>query len=200
MAQSRTDICNSALLRLGAATIADITDDSPEARACAVQYDSNRRSELRRHPWNFAIKRVVLAADTDAPAFEFDYAFTLPADCLRVLIPKDSTLDWVIEGNKILTSWATSPVSGATSSSGSAALSLRYVADIEDTTVFDPAFYDVLSVSLAADLCEKITNSTSKKQALADEYKGLLDAARRADALENLPEDPPDDDWLTARN
>lgn len=198
MAQSRTDICNSALLRLGAATITDITDNSPEARACAIQYDSNRRSELRRHPWNFAIKRIVLAADTDAQP-GYTYAFTLPADCLRVLLPKDSTLDWVIEGGRILTDWATSPAD-VSFTSGTVGLMLRYVADIEDTTTFDPAFYDVLSVGLAGDLCEKITNSTSKKQALGEEYKQLLDAARRADALENLPEDPPDDEWLTARN
>lgn len=198
MAQSRTDICNSALLRLGAATITDITDDSAEARACNEQYDSNRRSELRKHPWNFAIKRVVLAADTDAPAFEFDYAFTLPSDCLRVLIPKDNSLDWVIEGGKILTNWSSSPVTGA-STSDAVSLSLRYVADIDDVGLFDTAFYDALTLSLAMDICEKITNSTAKKQALGEEYKAAISEARRSDALENLPEDPPDDDWWTAR-
>jgi hypothetical protein len=194
--QSRTDICNSALLRLGAATIADITDNSPEARACAIQYDSNRRSELRRHPWNFAIKRVVLAPDTTAPAFEFDAAFSLPADCLRVILPNDSTIDWVIEGGKILTSWSSSPVTGSTTAN---TLSLRYVQDIEDVTKFDPAFYDALCVALATDLCEKLTTSNAKKQALMEEYKGIISEARRSDAIENLPEDPPDSSWLTVR-
>jgi len=201
MAQSKTDVCNSALLRLGAATIVDVTDNSPEARACAVQYDSNRRSELRRHPWNFAIKRIVLAADSVAPAFEFTYAFTLPADCLRVLLPNDSTLDWSVEGGKILTTWADSPITGSTSSSGTGvSLSLRYISDIEDVTQFDPSFYDALSISLAADLCEKLTNSTSKKAALGEDYKFVMSEARRTDALESLPQDPPDDDWITARN
>ena len=92
--QSKTDICNSALLRVGASTITDIADDSPEARACSIQYDSNRRSELRRHPWNFAITRVVLAPDSSAPVDKnYTYQFTLPSDCLRVVLPNYSTLD-----------------------------------------------------------------------------------------------------------
>jgi hypothetical protein len=194
--QSRTDICNSALLRLGAATIADITDNSPEARACAIQYDSNRRSELRRHPWNFAIKRVVLAPDTAAPAFEFDAAFSLPADCLRVILPNDSTIDWVIEGGKILTSWSSSPVTGSTTAN---TLSLRYVQDVEDVTKFDAAFYDALCCGLAIDICDKLTSSNAKKQTLMEEYKGIISEARRSDAIENLPEDPPDSSWLTVR-
>ena len=103
MAQSVIDICNSALQRVGATTILSLSDNSPEARACSVAYDSNRRDELRKHRWNFATQRAVLAPDSTAPAFDFDYAFTLPSDCLRVIRPNTYDLDWVVEGRKILT-------------------------------------------------------------------------------------------------
>ena len=186
MAQSSIDICNSALQKLGATSITSFTDNSREARQCNIAYDSNRRSELRKHRWNFAIKRVVLAPDATAPAFDYDYAFTLPGDCLRVLLPNDATLDWVVEGRKIL-------------SNLSDTLNLRYIADITDTTQFDPAFYDTLCISLAIDLCEALTNSSGKKQLLDAEYKDAVAHARKNNAFEQLPAEAPDDKWWLVR-
>lgn len=183
-AQSQVDVCNSALQKLGAASIISLTDNSREARQCNLAYDSNRRSELRKHRWNFAIKRAVLAPDTTAPAFDFLYQFTLPSDCIRLLLPSDITLDWTVEGRKVLTNDGTS-------------IKIRYLADITDPTMWDPAFYDMLSISLAIDLCEPLTNSTGKRQALEQDYKDALREARRNNAFEQTSANPPDDDfWL----
>lgn len=202
MAQTQTDICNSALQRVGAATILNINDNSREARACAVAYDSNRRSELRKRAWNFAIKRVALAPDSDAPAFEFTYQFSLPADCIRVILPKnDPYLDWFIEGRKILTNLNQSPYlgAGAQPAGSGPALFLRYVGDITDCSQFDPNFYDLVCLALAMDLCEPLTQSNQKKQLLNAEYKDALEAAAKAKSFEVLPEVPVDDDWWLAR-
>lgn len=185
MAQSVVDICNSALQRVGANSITSITDNSPEARACNLAYDANRRDELRKHAWNFAITRAVLAPDATAPAFDFDYAFTLPADCLRVLRPATQNLDWVIEGRKILTN-------------DSNVLYLRYIADVTDTAQFDAGFYNVVSGALAVDICEKLTQSNVKKQGLMQEYKDAVTMARKIDAFESGPEDSADGTWLQA--
>lgn len=186
MTQSIIDICNSALSRLGAASILSLDDNSPEARACSLSYDSNRRAELRKRRWSFAIKRTVLAPDTLAPAFDFAYAFTLPSDCLRVLRQNTPDLDWVVEGRKILTN-------------DSNTLQLRYMADVEDPAQFDPAFYDVVAIGLAVDICEKITQSTTKRQGLEQDYKDAVKDAARANSFENGPDDPPEDDWVLAR-
>lgn len=184
MAQSSIDICNSALQKLGAASIVSFTDNSREARQCNIAYDSNRRSELRKHRWNFAIARVSLSPDASAPAFDYKYQYTLPGDCLRVLLPTDATLDWVVEGRKVLTNYDNP-------------LNLRYITDVTDTTQFDPAFYDMLCIALAIDLCESLTNATGKKQLLQAEYKDAVSSARRNNAFEQLPADPPDDSlWL----
>jgi hypothetical protein len=177
-----------------------ISDNSREARACAVAYDSNRRSELRKRAWNFAIKRKVLSPDVAAPEFEYTYAFSLPADCLRVILPKDDPyLDWSIEGRKILTNLKQSPSNAATASSDGPALFLRYVADITDCSQFDPNFYDLVCIALAIDLCEPLTQSNQKKQILNAEYKDTRDAAAKAKSFEMLPEDPVDDPWWLAR-
>lgn len=186
MAQSVIDCCNSALQRIGAASITSLSDNSPEARACTVAYDSNRRDELRKHRWNFAIKRVVLAPDTTAPAFDFAYAFSLPTDCLRVLRPATPDLDWQIEGRKILTN-------------DSATLYLRYIADIEDASQWDPSFYNVVAGALAIDIVEKLTQSNQKKQLCMQAYADDVKMARRVDAFESGPEDAADDDWWIAR-
>ena len=186
MAQTVIDCCNSALQRVGATTILSLSDNSPEARACTVAYDSNRRDELRRHRWNFSIKRVVLAPDTTAPAFDYTYAFTLPSDCLRIIRPPTSDLDWQIEGRKILTN------DGST-------LYLKYIADIEDASQWDPSFYNVVAGALAIDICERLTQSNQKKQYCVAAYNEDVKMARRVDAFESGPEDAADDDWWNAR-
>lgn len=186
MSQTVIDCCNSALQRVGATTIASLSDNSPEARACSVAYDSNRRDEIRKHRWNFAITRAVLAPDSTAPAYDYTYQFTLPSNCLRVLRPATSDLDWQIEGRKILTN-------------DSATLYLRYLADIEDASIWDPSFYNVMAASLAIDIVERLTQSNQKKQGLINDYNEAIKVAKRVDAFESGPEDAPDDDWLIAR-
>jgi len=71
-------ICSNALLRLGAQTIASLSESNDRARLAANLYETVRDSTLRSHPWNCAVKRVVLAPDTDVPAFDFAAQFTLP--------------------------------------------------------------------------------------------------------------------------
>lgn len=185
-AQSQIDVANSALQRVGSASITSLSDGSSEARAVAVCYDNNRRDEMRRYPWNFAIKRAVLAPDATPPAFEYKYQFTLPQDCLRILRPRDVRTDWMIEGRKLLSNYTNT-------------LYLRYLSDVEDEGQWDPSFYNIFAISLAIDICEKLTQSHTKKQILQEEYKEALAAARRADAFESGPEDPPEDEWWLVR-
>lgn len=188
MAQSAVDMCNSSLQKLGAASITNLADDSMEARQCTVAYDSNRRSELRKYKWNFAINRAALAPDAEAPAFGYTYAFTIPSDCLRVILGNDVDLDWVIEGRKILTNRSNNGV-----------LYLRYIADIVDVPTWDSVFYDIMAIAMAMDMCEALTNSTSKKQALAQEYTQAIETAKRNNAFETMPAESPDDPYWTVR-
>lgn len=198
MAQTAVDICNSALLRNGAASIMSLDDNSPEARACVVCYDSNRRAELRKYVWRFSVRRVQLAPDTATPPFGFNYQFTLPEDCLRVLPNGDAQSDWSVEGRKVLTNYPDS-VTASDGSTASNVLNLTYIADVEDVTQFDSAFYDVMALSMASDLCEKLTQNAQKKAVIDREYASAVAEARRTNAFETIPRTAADTGWFLAR-
>ena len=100
---SVVDICNGALNQLGATTILSLTEDSKNARLCNQRFTQVRDAVFRSHPWNCLQKRQELAADTTAPAWGFKFAYTLPADCLRLLRILDYDSNYKVEGRKILT-------------------------------------------------------------------------------------------------
>ncbi len=187
---SDVDICNFALQKLGAEPIVSLTQDSENARSCNRVFTHLRDAELRAHPWNFAIKRAQLAADSTAPAFGFATAYTLPSDFLRLLPPdvqfNPNDLDWQIEGRKILTD-------------DSGALDIRYIYRVEDTNDFDDLFVEALACRIAAELCEKITQSNSKAQMIREDYTTAMRTARKMNAFENIPAEPPTDTWITSR-
>jgi hypothetical protein len=196
---SAIDIANFALTKLGDARIISFQDDNKQGRAVTALYDKVRDDELRRHLWNFAMKRVILPADADAPAWGFTKQFSLPADCLRVVQVndfiitqslqnyKDSVqLPYSIEGRKIATDFP-------------APLKVRYIYRVTDANQFDSTFVAALSARLAYELCEDLTQSNAKKQAAWQDYKNVIAEARRFDAIENPPETAVDDSWILAR-
>lgn len=202
MAQSVTGIANRALQLLGAAAIMNLTDNVTEAREAARCYDFCRRAELRAHLWNFATVRAALAPDAAAPVFGYTYQFTLPIDCVRIILPNDAALDWKQEGRKLLTNYANSPFGAGTFGTATAPspiLYLQYVSDVTDPTVFDPLFCEALACRMALAMCERLTQSNQKKQLLQADYTKAISEARVTDAFENLPADPPDDSFWTAR-
>jgi hypothetical protein len=187
MAVSDVSICNLAIQMTGGERINSLDDtNSTEARECNSAYTDIRDAELRAHPWAFAIRRVQLAPDVTAPAFDFAYAFTKPSDCLKILPPNDRWLDWHYESNKILTN------AGDT-------LNLRYIKRVVDPAQFDSLFVRALAARLALHLVETITQSNTKKQAIAVEYRSAISEARRANSFEQISSDPPVDSWVAAR-
>ena len=68
---SEVDICNAALIKLGDEnTISAIGQDGREGEVCELMYSQVRDRLLASHPWNFAIGRSTLTADTATPDFE----------------------------------------------------------------------------------------------------------------------------------
>ena len=174
---SQVDICNGALNQLGASTIISLSDDSKNARMLNQRYDMVRDRVFREHPWNCLLKRVSIAADATAPAYEYSYAYTLPADCLRVLqtFEMRDDVDFKVEGRKILTDALT--------------MKILYVAKITDTTQYDTSLVETLTAALAADIAYGITGSTTMIQIMEERYKEKLKDARFADATEGMPDE-----------
>lgn len=194
------DIANLALQKLGAKRIATLTEDSRNARSCNNCYARLRDAELRMHPWSFAVKYKLLASSTTAPAFDYLYSFPLPIDCLKALPPNDNDLDWKIVARNIYTNALNgSAILPAGVSTSAPQLALIYVAQITDTSLFDPLFVETLAAKMAAEMCEEITQSNTKQQAMLENYKYWVGEAKKANAFENTQQEPPEDTWITAQ-
>ena len=183
---SVVQICNSALNQLGASSITALTDDSKNARLCNERYTTIRDAVFRAHPWNCLIKRVQLAQDSDTPAWGFDYQYTLPADCLRILGIKDYNSDYKIEGRKLLIS--------------ESEVYLIYLAQITDVNELDVLLRETISAHLAQDIAYAITANLHVANLMAEKYQAKLSEARHADSSEGYntnPELAPTDQIIT---
>ncbi len=173
---SVVDICNGALNQLGATTILSLTEDSKNARLCNSRYTQIRDALFRTHPWNCLQKRIELAADTTAPAWGFTNAFTLPADCLRLLRILDYDSNYKVEGRKIL--------------SNSSGMKILYVARVTDPNEYDELLRETLSASLGADIAFGVTSNNQTAKNMYELFKEKLRDARFVDSTEGQNVDP----------
>jgi hypothetical protein len=167
---STVDICNGALNQLGATTILSLTEDSKNARLCNSRYTQVRDGLFRTHPWNCLQKRVELAADTTAPAWGFTSAYTLPADCLRLLKILDYDSNYKVEGRKILSNAST--------------MKILYIGRITDPNEYDELLRETLSASLAADIAFAVTSNNTTATNMYNLFQDKLKDARFVDSTE----------------
>jgi len=167
---SIVDICNGALNQLGATTILSLTEDSKNARLCNSRYTQVRDALFRTHPWNCLQKRVELAADTTAPAWGFSYAYTLPADCLRLLRILDYDSNYKVEGRKVLSNTET--------------MKILYVGRVTDPNEYDELLRETLSASLGADIAFGVTSNNQTATNMYNLFKDKLRDARFVDSTE----------------
>lgn len=168
------DICNYALIKIGANTISSLTENSPAARRCSVVYSQQRDYLLRGHFWNFATKRVQLAELSAAPEFEWENQFQLPTDFLRVIqIYNDPNAPYKIEGDRILTNLST--------------LQLVYVYKVTDPNKFDPSFVEALTGAVAKELAYAMAASSQLAERAARDAKEALRRAKTIDSQEGSP-------------
>jgi len=172
---SVVDICNSALNQIGASNIIALTEDSKAARICNQRYEYVRDAVFRAHPWNCLVTRITLAPDSDAPAFEFDNAFTIPTDpyCLRILNLRYDDIVHRVEGRKILCDEDT--------------IELLYVGRVTDPAQYDSLLLETIAASLAADIAYPLIGSTTLAQQMRIIYEDKLKEARFVDATEGTP-------------
>lgn len=170
MASNDIAICNSALAKLGAARIKSLDQDSNEADLCKLRYFDCRDMVLQSHSWKCAIKRQILSPVLPAPAFGYTNFFQLPSDYLKQ-IPDDEGKMLGVENGKII--------------SNQGQVNLRYIARIEDATLFPPYLAEVIAHRLACDLCYGITQSAPKQELQEKLYEAALRRARFADSAES---------------
>ena len=190
---SEVGICNAALqLIKNSKQITSLEQGTKEANACEIIFDEMRDAALEVHNWNFATKRVKLGQLTDTPAFEWDYGYELPADFLRVVsVHNNSTgrdrIAYKIENGQI--------------NSDASDLYLRYVARVEDPNLMPATFRLALSKVLASRLAVTLSGSASLSKEMYEQYIAEdLPTAKSADSIQDMADQLPESDWITARH
>ena len=84
---SKVEICNSALVSIGASKISSLTENVKAAQEINAKFDIVRDHLFRSHPWNCLINRATLSQDSATPAYGYTYQYLLPTNplCLKVL-------------------------------------------------------------------------------------------------------------------
>ncbi len=187
MATSEVEICNDALILLGADKISSLSDNSREAVLCNEQYAKVRNQLMGSHPWNFATYRTELAADAVLPVgyWKWTYAHSLGSDVLRVLRTETEEEEWVVEGRKLFANY--SPVK------------IEFIKLITDTSKYPIFFEEALAHKLAQRLCYAITQSNSFLESVRKDAEQALREARSYDAQEKSLQRVEAEDWINIR-
>lgn len=190
---STIEIWNRALVKLGSSRVSSTTEDSKQAAALNAVYETVLRAELAAYPWTFAMDRAELPASATSPAFGWLYQYPLPTDFLRmvevgeyfVLYQPDITM-FALEGRNILTDEG-SP------------LRIRYIKYVANAGLYPALFVESMACKLAAEVCEDLTQSLSKREAMEQAYERAIRIAKRSNAIQLPPQPTPEDTWLLAR-
>ncbi len=208
---TQTTIANRALQLLGYQTISSIQENSRGAKSMNRAYTPVLLSELRKNYWNFATSRASIPAAAVGPAFGKSNYFPLPPDFLCIappdqvfgvagggtlagnqilagtpIITGSPIVDWQIEGNQI-------------ASNQVGPLNIRYISSNVTESMFDPCFDEAFSAALAVMTCEELTQSNTKLAALGQVYDQAIETAKKRNAFDGRPIQPPTDTYVIAR-
>lgn len=172
---SKVSICNLALRRIGQRKIQSLAELSPEGVACNDLYDDIRRIVLAFHPWRFAVKNATLAPLSGTILGQkYSYAYTIPADCIRVICVEPLSTVPPIEFEVVGTELRTNDPTGE----------VRYIWDIEDPTAFDDLFINAFAYHLASDLAPLITGKMDLQAGMLNAFSVTLRAATGVSAAQ----------------
>jgi len=169
-------LCSRALLKIGANAIASFDEGSAESEVSANLYPCIRDALLSSHPWNFATGQVTLPRLAAVPVADFQYAYQLPADFLRVLSAgqneRGAGIRYRLAENRLHTD--------------AEEVVLTYIFRPDEIS-FPPFFDQVLIARLAAEFCIPLTESTTRAQYLAARAEDEFRRAKTIDGQQATP-------------
>lgn len=176
MSYTKIDICSRALVKLGANAIASFNEATAEAKVCAQLYEPTLESLLAAYPWRFALEKTELARLVAKPTADYEYAYQLPNNCVRVLSAGNGN---VSQGLKY-------KIIGDTLHTNSERVIISYIAKPEESN-FPPFFTNALIAKLAAELCLPLTESTARTDYMYQRSEEEFKAAKLTDSQQDIP-------------
>lgn len=181
---SVVDICNIALSRLGdeaSVTSIDPPEGSTQSEHCARWYPLSRDKALQAFPWSFATRTVELVAMATKPS-NWDYAYKLPANCLRIteVMTPTHAFPWIRELDESLP-YRVEIFDGARCLFTNVPdASVRYIFQQTNTSFFSPTFTDALAWLLASDLAGAVHTGSTGISIAQNCYKAYMTAIEMA--------------------
>ncbi|RWI44318.1 MAG: hypothetical protein EOQ93_31365 [Mesorhizobium sp.] len=178
MAITPLDIANMALAVLDEAPIDSLDQDVKAARLLNLHFDLTREGELAKHAWVFAILSALMpGSDSGSGDCTLNYAYELPADCIRPLPLTDTG-----EPGGVPISWRQE--AGLVYSDQPGPLTIRYIANLTDPNDWNALFTEVLVAALAIKVAHPLTHKAGMIDIARAAYDRALDAAFSANAIQ----------------
>jgi hypothetical protein len=192
----KLSLYNGALRVLGERALASLTESRESRRALDEAYDSTLAFCLEQGQWNFAIRSIeAIPTPNIAPAFGYANAFTKPEDWVRTvgLTTDDLFRVPLLEYTDERGYWY----------ADQDVIYVRYVSNSidygMDLSRWPASFQRYVELSLANDVCERLTQNASKKESLERDLRRAAVNARNKDAMNEASIRPPPGSWITAR-
>jgi len=172
MANTNIDIINDALTHLAVDPITSLDDQNQQARVMSSIYYDSLDDYLEGHDWNFAMVRTTLSGSEETPNHTYDYAFTLPSGCLRV-VSDQYGYDYKVEDNLLLTN--------------ESSINIKYISSVTDVSKYSYSFIIAFGLKLAIEACYSLTGNSAlqdrlEKRFKKDDYKARVWDAREGSA------------------
>ncbi len=159
---ANVQVINTALVRIGAKTIANLTtEQSREAITAALVFEGELRSTLRDHPWAFATRyldpaTLVDGAEGDPVNVDWTYAHRLPTDLVMLRRLALEGTGRSFEENPFPFR-VSSDATGGLLFSNEAEPLIEYTARLQNIMLFaDPVFIDAFAWRLAATMAPSL--------------------------------------------
>jgi hypothetical protein len=193
---TKLGVYNDALELIGERSLSSVSENREPRRVLDGRYDSALNYCLEAGYWNFAMRSVEFTADTVVePPFGFTYAFEKPSDWIRTAALSDSETfmtplrHYVDEGDY----WFADITP----------IYVRYVSNGAtyglDLTRWPETFTRYVVAHLAAEICERLTQNSSKLEELRRLEKRRLADAKAKDAINDPVGRVPTGSWVLSR-
>lgn len=204
---TKTTIANRALQILGYQPIGSLNDNDRGARAVNRAYYPVLYSELRKNFWGFAIKRAQISASATTPLFGKAYYYPLPVDYLDLCEDDQQNVynfGSISDGSAMPTDYQIENFGEngdtlAIASNIAGPIQIRYISSAVTEAIFDSIFAEAFAAAIAENICEELTNSNAKIQTAAKFYDDAIEIAKKRNAFERKPVQPPTDTYILSR-
>lgn len=165
MSSSKIDLANSAIFKVGGTRINSFDDRKTEALVVNEFYERSIKWLFAQFYWGFAMTTQKLALMPTAPEFEYEYAFALPNDFIRIQRTFPNS-NYKIVGNELHTN--------------ESEIGIKFTRRVQEEDL--PIYFEQTMMYY---LAEQITIAITENQTKADSnYAKYTDHLKRAKSLD----------------